>query len=89
LFYNRRAIEVNLLTRGLAIVLVSSGLLGVSGCSGDNETEVQKLAKTAGDPGAAAAPKAPASTVPTATTSDGAFKQNSGNMPTDYPGQKK
>ena len=80
---------MNLLTRGLAIVLVSSGLLGVSGCSTDNETETQKLAKTAGDPGAAAARKGPASTVPTATTSDGAFQQNSGNTPTDYPGQKK
>jgi len=82
---------VNSLTRGLVIILLSTSLLGVSGCSQDNETEAQKLAKTAGDPGPAAAPKTPVSTAPTATTSDGAFQQNStqNSMPSDYPGKKK
>jgi hypothetical protein len=45
---------VNSLLRGLIVVFFSVGLLGVSGCSTDNETEAQKLAKTAGDPGKAA-----------------------------------
>jgi hypothetical protein len=80
---------VNLLTRSLVVIVFSLGLLGASGCAEDNETETQKLAKTAGDPGAAATRKAPASTLPTATTSDDAFKQNSGNMPSDYPRQKR
>jgi hypothetical protein len=45
---------VNLLLRGLIVVLFSVGLLGVSGCSTDNETEAQKLSKNMGDPGKAA-----------------------------------
>jgi len=42
---------VNSLKRGLVVVLFSLGLLGVSGCSADNETEAAKLSKDMGDPG--------------------------------------
>ena len=42
---------MNSLTRGLVVILFSLGLLGVSGCSADNETEAQKLSKGMGDPG--------------------------------------
>jgi hypothetical protein len=45
---------VNSLLRGLIVTIFSVGLLVVSGCSADNETEAQKLSKTAGDPGKAA-----------------------------------
>jgi phage tail tape-measure protein len=93
LFYNRRAIEVNSFTRGLAIVLVSLGLLGVSGCAEDNETEAQKLAKTAGDPGRPSEPKvkAPQSDLPPPRSSDEAQQQRGNarkNLPSDYPGNK-
>jgi hypothetical protein len=84
---------VNLLTRGLVIVLVSSGLLGVSGCSEDNETEAQKLAKTAGDPGTPSAPKitAPQSDLPPPRTSEEAGARSADahkNMPSNYSGNK-
>jgi hypothetical protein len=49
--FSRRAAAVNLLTRGLLVVVFSLGLFGVSGCSTDNETEAQKLSKGMGDPG--------------------------------------
>jgi hypothetical protein len=42
---------VNLLTRAVVVVIFSLGLLGVAGCSTDNETEAQKLSKGMGDPG--------------------------------------
>jgi hypothetical protein len=50
--FNRRATAVNLHIRGLAGVLLVLALLGVTGCSQDNETEVQQLSKGMGDPGA-------------------------------------
>jgi len=42
---------VNWLKRGMVAGLLSLGLLGVSGCSTDNETEATKLSKNMGDPG--------------------------------------
>lgn len=42
---------MNSLKRGMVVVLFSLGLLGVSGCSADNENEASKLAKNMGDPG--------------------------------------
>jgi len=44
---------VNSLTRGLVVALFSLGLLGISGCSADNESEATKLSKEMGDPGKA------------------------------------
>jgi hypothetical protein len=84
---------VNSLTRGLAVVLFGLGLLGATGCSEDNESEVQKLAKTAGDPGAPKPSeiKAGGAELPPPTSSDDAFKRSSnpGNLPTGYPGMNK
>jgi hypothetical protein len=42
---------VNSFTRGLCLGLLSLAMLGVTGCSADNETEVEKLSKGMGDPG--------------------------------------
>jgi hypothetical protein len=48
------------LSRGLLVVVFSLGLLGVAGCSADNETEATKLSKGMGDPGkGAVTPKKP------------------------------
>jgi len=37
--------------RAFCLALVTVGVLGVTGCGPDNETEVQKLAPKVGDPG--------------------------------------
>jgi len=42
---------VNSIMRGLVVGVVSLSLLGISGCSTDNETEAEKLSKNMGDPG--------------------------------------
>lgn len=81
---------MSLFTRGMAIALLSLGLIGVSGCAEDNETEAQKLAKTAGDPGAPAPAKVKTEggDLPPPTSSDDAFKRSSAagaNVPSDYP----
>jgi len=67
------------------------GLLGVSGCSTDNETEAAKLAKDMGDPGKRLdTPKEPTN-LPPATTQKEAFEQRGSagkSMSPDYPGMK-
>ena len=83
-----------LFTRALVVVVFSLGLLGVSGCAEDNETEVQKLAKTAGDPGPPAPPKVKAapSDLPPPRTSEEAAERAGGDprkrMPADYSANK-
>ena len=42
---------MNLFTRGLGLGVVALAMLGITGCSTDNETEVEKLSKGLGDPG--------------------------------------
>lgn len=42
---------MNSLTRGLVAALFSLCLLGISGCSADNESDATKLSKDMGDPG--------------------------------------
>jgi hypothetical protein len=42
---------VNSFTRRLGLGLLSLSVVGFTGCSEDNETEVQKLSKGIGDPG--------------------------------------
>jgi hypothetical protein len=39
--------------RGLTVLILCLGTLGVLGCGPDNDTEADRLAKTAGDPGKA------------------------------------
>ena len=90
LFFNRRAIAVYSFTRALVVVVFSLGLLGLSGCAEDNETEAQKLAKTAGNPGPPAASKIKAaqSDLPPPRTSEEAHERTGAdphkNMPSDY-----
>jgi hypothetical protein len=50
-FIIRRALSVNSFTRGLALGLVALAMLGITGCSTDNETEAVKISKGMGDPG--------------------------------------
>jgi hypothetical protein len=42
---------VNVFMRGVGRGLLALAILGVTGCGGDNETEVEKLSKGMGDPG--------------------------------------
>jgi hypothetical protein len=42
---------VKAFTRSACLALAIVGMLGVSGCGPDNETEGQKLSKDMGDPG--------------------------------------
>jgi hypothetical protein len=60
LVFDRRAIPVNWLRRGLTVPLLCVGIFGVPGCGADNESEGTQLAKSIGDPG-----KADAKGVPT------------------------
>ena len=81
-------------TRALVVVVFSLGLLGLSGCAEDNETEAQKLAKTAGNPGPPAPSKVKTSEadLPPARTSEEAGARVGDprkNMPADYPGNNK
>jgi hypothetical protein len=83
---------VNSLKRGLIVVFFSLGLLGVAGCSADNETEANKLAKDMGDPGKASEAKSALPSLPPAKTQKEYFerqvdpgKQMGGN----YPGSEK
>jgi hypothetical protein len=63
---------VNSFTRGCGLGLLALAMLGVTGCSADNETEVEKLSKGIGDPGEGttkierADPSKPADTSPAA-----------------------
>jgi hypothetical protein len=50
-FHYRRALSVNSFTRGLALGLIALAMLGITGCSTDNETEAVKISKGMGDPG--------------------------------------
>ena len=80
------------LTRGLGLALVSLGMLSVTGCGPDNETEAQNAAKVAGDPGAPnpnAKVAAPAA-VP-AQTQAGHFQEstNSQSKAGGYPGARR
>jgi hypothetical protein len=83
---------VKQLTRGVFVGVFGLGLVGLCGCAEDNETEAQKLAKGAGSPGApAASPASTKAAMPTPTSSDGAFKQNSSQegLPSSYPKMKR
>jgi hypothetical protein len=42
---------VNSFTRGCGLSLLALAMLGMTGCSADNETEVEKISKGMGDPG--------------------------------------
>jgi hypothetical protein len=87
LFFTGSTTAVKQLTRGVFV-----GLVGLCGCAEDNETEAQKLAKGAGSPGApAASPASTKAAMPTPTSSDGAFKQNSSQegLPSSYPKMKR
>ena len=42
---------MNSFTRRLGLGFLALAMLGIGGCSQDNETEVQKLSKGMGDPG--------------------------------------
>jgi len=82
---------VNSFTRGLSIALCCVGLLGVTGCGADNETEGEKLANAAGDPGPPNPNSKPVTISPGSGTEDGRAKamlENQKNMP-GYPGTKK
>jgi hypothetical protein len=77
----------------LVVALFSMGLLGISGCSADNETEATKLSKDMGDPGKANE-KATAAlpTLPPAKTQKEFFDRqvDSGKqMGPNYPGAEK
>ncbi len=65
---------MNSFTRGLSVAVFSLGLLGVTGCGTDNDTEAEKLSKSIGDPGAAN-PKAKATNQPIPKTREEAGKQ--------------
>jgi len=78
----------------LIVALFSLGLLGVTGCGPDNETEAQKLAKTAGDPGAVNPKGLPETKQAPVTTQEEFHKQAmEGQQKTfkagGYPGGKK
>ena len=79
-------------TRGLAWTLVTLGMLGVTGCGPDNETEGQKAAKAEKDPGPIN-PDSKGSMPPQAKTQEEHFKQQqqSSSMPSGAGGytQKK
>ena len=82
-------------TRALVVVVFSLGLLGLSGCAEDNETEAQKLAKTAGNPGPAADAKAleAQSDLPPPRSSEEAAERANQDphkrMPANYSANKK
>ena len=42
---------MNSFTRGLGLGILALAMFGITGCSADNETEVDKLSKGMGDPG--------------------------------------
>jgi hypothetical protein len=78
-FLDRRSI-VKAFIRGLCTVFVAVGLLGVTGCGPDNETEAEKLAKTAGDPGAPAPGTKQETPTPPAKTQQEYYKRIQANQ---------
>ncbi len=82
---------MNSLRRGMVVVLFSLGLLGVSGCSTDNETEASKLSKNVGDPGKPSEKVAP-SNLPPPRTQKEYFDRSvdpGKQMGPNYPGANK
>jgi len=80
---------VKFYTRGLALSILSLGLLFMVGCGADNETEGEKLAKTAGDPGAPdprAVTKA-AGPLPTSPEEHYKNQQQNNSLKGKYPGK--
>jgi len=80
-------------TRGLGLALLSLGMLGVTGCGPDNETEALKAQKAEKDPGPMN-PKAVATTPPPqAQTQKEQYErqqqQSSQSKSSGYPGAKK
>ncbi len=61
--------------RGLSASLFCVGMLGVSGCGPDNETEADRLAKSIGDPGKADAKGVPATEEAAPKTQEEFFKR--------------
>jgi len=81
---------VKFFTRGLALFVLSLGMLVFVGCGTDNETESEKLAKTAGDPGKANPKAIPTTTsAPPATEADRGKQLQESESTKGYPGAKK
>jgi len=76
--------------RSFCLALVTVGVLGVTGCGPDNETEAQKLAPKIGDPGKPAAGTTtdkPVAQPKTNAERAGRGPQGTGSTK-GYPGQK-
>jgi len=74
---------VNSFTRGFASGILALAVLCITGCSADNETEVDKLSKGMGDPGPGAKVDAPTNEIPRSSTypkSEKDFKAQQGNV---------
>ncbi len=85
---------MNLLKRGMVVVVFSLGFIGLSGCSEDNETEAQKLSKNMGDPGKpseTAKPALPTNLPPPRSQKEFMERQPDPGkqMGTSYPGAEK
>jgi hypothetical protein len=65
--------------RAFCLALVTVGMLGVTGCGPDNETEGQKLGKSLGDPGAPD-PSVKAEAAKPPMTQEEVFKRSQGQQ---------
>jgi hypothetical protein len=77
----------------LASIILILGMIGVAGCSADNETEADKLAKGAGDPGKANTKGAGEAQAPPATQAEFKARQDENakklySKGSNYPGAK-
>jgi hypothetical protein len=77
----------------LASIILILGMIGVAGCTADNETEADKLAKAIGDPGKANTKGAGEAQAPPATQAEFKARQDETEKTlygkgSSYPGAK-